>query len=263
MYKRQLDARVVPLNAAPDPRMSARDWEPSESSLQVLAEVVRASGAGLGVAHDGDADRVAVLDERGRWVPAEHLLILLARRLKARTVAVPINASAVLRDALPGVEFRYTPVGDVHVSHALRRDRLDLGGEPSGTFVLPRWSLCPDAPYAAAVVARIVQEEGPLSSLLGALPAYANVSAKLPVADGAREAAMGRVAAEVRGLGGTVTELDGIRADFEDGWLLVRASGTEPVVRVTAESRQRARAEALLEQGKRLVARHANAEARP
>lgn len=255
-----LGARVVALNASPDPRMAARESEPSESSLRLLAQTVVATGANLGLAHDGDADRVAVLDERGQWVPAEHVLILLARHLKARALAVPVNASLVLRDALPGVEIRFTPVGDVHISDALKTHRLDLGGEPSGTYVLPRWSLCPDGPYVGALVARLVHEAGSISALLGDVPRYTNLSAKVPVAEAAKASVMAKVAEDVRGLRANVNDLDGVRADFDDGWLLIRPSGTEPVVRVTAESRSATRARELLEKGKAIAVNRAHRE---
>lgn len=257
---RSMGARVTGLHTTPDPRLEARDPEPSEQSLRPLAELVRESGARLGVAHDGDADRVAFLDERGALVPAEHVLVALAREAGAKTIVVPINASSVLADALPGVQVRFTPVGDVFVSDALREGPGDVGGEPSGTFVLPRWSLCPDGPYVAALVARMTAEAGGLRALLGELPRYATLSLKVPLPEAAKARAMRSVASEVRSWEARLSEVDGVRADFEDGWVLVRASGTEPVLRVTAESRAEGRARELLDRGRRVAERAARVE---
>ena len=132
-------------------------------------------------------------------------------------------------------------VGDVFVSRRIREDRASFGGEPCGAWVFPEFSLSPDGPYSALFVAELVSREGKLSELLSEIPVYPIIRYKFGCEN--REQVMKNVKNIVKERGYKFIGIDGVRIEFEDGWVLLRPSGTEPVFRVTAEGKDRELAE--------------------
>jgi phosphoglucosamine mutase len=219
-----------------------RGIEPTHENLQGLIQMVKSEGADLGVAHDGDADRVAIVDESGRLIGGDQLMALLARQVEARKVVTTVDASMIIDEL--GLEVVRTKVGDAFVSEEMRNTpAAEFGGEPSGCLIFPRVSLCPDGVYAAAMVAAIASQ-GKLSSLADGIPSYpvlrGGVSGDVSI--------MPKLEARLRekaGARGKLEALDGIRVAFDDGWVLVRPSGTEPKIRITAEAKSEPRAREL------------------
>ena len=245
---RRLGCRVIALNSHPDGHFPGRDPEPVEENLEVLKRTVTATRADLGIAHDGDGDRMVAVDENGRYVGGDRLLPLFAKREAKRHLVVPVNASMVLDDVLPGVEIHRTPVGDVYVGIELRRIGAEFGGEPSGTWIFPEQTLCPDGIFAAAFLIALVKASGKkLSELVDEFPEYPLRRDGVPFESARREAVHEALEAKADGVDADVTKVDGWRFGFEDGWSLVRLSGTEPKVRITAEAREAARADELLQ----------------
>ncbi len=245
-------ARVTTLNAQPDGTFPGRPSETTPENLGDLREVVQVTDAVVGIAHDGDGDRCVIVDETGRVVPGDALIVLLAREVEATDLAVPIDTSRLVWEALPDATIEVTPVGDAFVSEALAQAGGDLGGEPSGAYIFPEVSMCPDGPHAGLLAARIAAEHGGIAKLVDALPTFETRRTNLPAQEHAKAAIMEAVADELAGLG-EVNDLDGVRVDTEDGWLLVRPSGTEPKIRLTAEAADPGRAEALLDRGRQAV----------
>ncbi len=241
-----MGCKVIALNAQPDGHFQGRDPEPTEENLETLMHTVRAAHANLGVAHDGDGDRMVAVDEHGRFVGGDKLVAVFARREVRRSVVVTVDTSMALEEMLPGAKVLRTRVGDVYVAQEVRRHRADFGGEPSGTWIFPRVTLCPDGVYAAAHLAVLVAET-PLSQLVAGVPHYPLLRGAVPFPAGERAAVAGRLDTALSGFGGQVEKIDGWRVAFEDGWFLVRLSGTEPKVRITAEARTEARAKELYE----------------
>ncbi len=231
----QADARVLTLNATPDGSFPSRPSETKPENLTQLSRITEATDAVLGIAHDGDADRVAAVDENGRILQGDHVIVLLARALRADAIAVPIDTSRLVWDALDDVDIEVTPVGDVHVSERLESTRGDFGGEPSGAMVFPDVCLTPDGPHAGLRLAQIAARHGGLADLVDEMPTYATLRESLPCSPAAKQPAMARIQDELAALGNT-TALDGVRVDIDDGWALVRPSGTEPKLRITAEA---------------------------
>jgi phosphoglucosamine mutase len=237
-----LGAEVTTLNAQPDGRFPTRPSEPTDSSLDGLCRTVAALDADLGIAHDGDADRLMAVTDEGAFVPGDVLLALFARRAIAGgdgdRVAVPVDTSLLVSDAVGevGGHVTYTRVGDVYVAEAVSEPGFVFGGEPSGAWIWPAETLCPDAHLAAVRLATLVDDSGPLSDLVTRVPAYETRRESVRVAD--KHAVMERVTARLPATYDEVLTLDGVRVDADDGWFLVRASGTEPLVRVTAEARE-------------------------
>lgn len=249
---RRLGCKVVSLDAHVDGTFPGRASEPSAENLGALCSLVRELGADAGIAHDGDADRVVAVDERGRVVPGDALVALLARDLGAKRVVVPVDTSLAVRRALPGVEFVETKVGDAFVSEAIASKGADFGGEASGAIIFPSLSLCPDGPHGAARVCSLVARRGSLATLVDALPRMATLRASLALGNTPRDKAMEAIAAGLAKLG-QPDLTDGVKVALPDGWVLVRPSGTEPKVRVTAEAEREARARELLERASALV----------
>ena len=228
---RRLGCDVVALNAQPDGHFPGRPSEPSEPNLAHLRKAVVAFGADLGLAHDGDADRCMAVTHTGRYVTGDELLTLFAKRHAGKTIACPVDASRVVEDA-SGCRVVRTRVGDAFVSETLAELGGAWGGEASGAWIFPEMSYCPDGPYAAARVCHMVAEHGPLEDQVAALPRYPLWRHAWRVEDPGSLMARFRDALS----DGKVNALDGIRADYDDGWVLVRPSGTEPKVRVTVEA---------------------------
>ena len=222
------------------------DIEPVESNLGELMKVVRESGAALGIAHDGDADRMMAVDDRGRFIPGDKLLVILAQAIGARDVVTTVDASMVIDEM--GFTIRRTRVGDTAVSEELKGGG-DFGGEPSGSWIFPHVSLCPDGIYAAAQLVAIASQQR-LSEQVDRLPSYPILRGSIPT-DGSEIAGLEDALMALEPL--SVSNIDGIKLYFNDGWLLVRASGTEPKVRLTAEARSKKRVQQLYERGIRVI----------
>jgi len=123
----------------------ARPSEPLKEHVSYIGEMVKKTGAGGAVVHDGDADRMMAFDNKGRYISGDHLLVLFARYLGAKRVVTTSDASMTIEDC---AEVRRTPVGDAFVSEELLAWG-DFGGEPSGAWIFPKISFCPDGPFAA------------------------------------------------------------------------------------------------------------------
>jgi phosphoglucosamine mutase len=242
---REMGCKVIALNTHPDGHFPGRDPEPTEENLELLRHTVRAAGAALGIAHDGDGDRMVAVDEKGEYVGGDRLLAVFAKREVKRAVVVPVDTSMALDEMLPSAKVIRTRVGDVYVAQEVRRHKADFGGEPSGTWIFPKVTLCPDGVYAAAYLVTLVTET-PLSRLVAEVQSYPILRGGVPFT-APREAVISRLDAAMASMGRPVEKVDGWRIAFDDGWFLVRLSGTEPKVRVTAEARAEARAKELYE----------------
>lgn len=241
----QMGCTVIPLNCQPT-GFFPRPSEPSPENLVTLVQMVKTTGADLGLAHDGDGDRLVAVDETGRVVPGDKLLILIANSIKARKVVTTVDASMAVEES--GFQVTRTRVGDAFVSQEVKKGG-DFGGEPAGAWIFSGVSLCPDGVYAAAVVTNIVSKER-LSRLVDAIPSYPILRASFP----ADKKLMPQIEEELMRLQPlSVTRLDGLRLNMGDSWLLVRPSGTEPKVRLTVEARNPKRAKELLSSGKAII----------
>jgi len=225
------------INCNPSGRFS-RPSEPLKEHVSYIGEMVKKTGAGCGIVHDGDADRMMAFDNRGRYISGDHLLVLFARYLGAKHVVTTSDASMVIEDC---AEVRRTPVGDAFVSEELLTWG-DFGGEPSGAWIFPKISYCPDGPFAAALFCEM-SSEWDIAGEIDAIPTYHLL----------RESFACETARDVLDRLGASSPTDGIRIADEDGWCLIRASGTEPKIRITAEGKTHAKAKALLAKGKERI----------
>ncbi len=241
---REMGCEVIALNAQTDGHFPGREPEPTEENLGLLKSTVRSVRADLGIAHDGDGDRMVAVDRDGAFLGGDTLLALFAKQEVRNALVVPVDASMVLEDLLPKAKVYRTRVGDVYVAAELKRRDADFGGEPSGTWIFPKATLCPDGVYAAARLVKMAAGEA-LASAIRTIPRYPMIRGSVPFDRARRAQVEERLDVSLRGLGADVTTVDGWRLRWDDGWALVRLSGTEPKIRVLAESRDEARAKAI------------------
>jgi len=216
----------------------ARPSEPLETNLPYVGRMVRKTGARGAVIHDGDADRFMAFDQKGRYISGDHLLMLFSSWLGAEKVVTTVDASMAIEEI---AEVHRTPVGDSYVSEKLI-DWGDFGGEPSGSWIFPGHSLCPDGIYTAALFCQIAAEWD-VAEEIDKMPDYPILRSSYHCPN----------PAEVVSALGADCPTDGIRIEDENGWCLVRASGTEPKVRITAEGRTKAAATAMQEKGQAML----------
>ncbi len=233
----KLGCEVVALNCRPS-GVFPRGSEPVASNLNDLCDLVNESGAAVGIAHDGDADRMMAVDEKGRFISGDVMLAILARAIGARDIVTTLDASMAVDEM--GLKIRRTRIGDTWVSEELRKGG-DFGGETSGAWIFPSFSLCPDGIYAAAQIAALAAEHK-LSELVDAVPVYPLFRGSIS----SKGLAMSHLKAELMALKPlSVSHIDGIKMNFKNGWLLVRPSGTEPKIRITAEAKTQTHARQL------------------
>jgi len=246
-----LGCDVTTLNAQPDGSFPGRPSEPTAENCESLATLVGETDADLGVAHDGDADRMRAVAGDGSFLSGDVTLALFARAAASPgdTIAAPVDTSLAVDDHLAGadVSVTRTKVGDVHVAERVADPGVAFGGEPSGAWIWPEATLCPDGPLAACKLVELASER-PLGDRLGEIDSYPIRRDSVAVED--KDAVMDRVGATVEDRYADVNTLDGVRVDLGDGWFLLRASGTQPLVRITAEGREPARTDAIFDEAR-------------
>jgi phosphomannomutase len=246
-----LGCEVIHLHGAPTGEFAHRP-EPIRENLGDLCAAVHRERAAIGFAQDPDADRLAIVDERGAYIGEEYTLALAVWSVLSRrpgAVAANLSTSRMVDDlaAKYGVRVLRTPVGEAHVARAMRANGCVIGGEGNGGVIDPRICWVRDSLSAVTLVLQLLAATGKsISELVAELPAYAMVKEKF-------EAPRERIEAAVKAVTATFAELkphttDGVRIDFPEGWVHLRASNTEPIMRVFAEAPTAARAAALVKQ---------------
>lgn len=233
----RMGAKTIAVNANVSGTFS-RPSEPLPEHLPYIPSLIQKSGSECAIIHDGDADRMMAFDKNGKFIPGDTLLILFAKYLGAKQVVTTYDASMAIEEV---AEVRRTPVGDAYVSEQLVRWG-DFGGEPSGAWIFPQISKCPDGPYAAALFCEMAGEWD-ITSEIGSIPTYPILRTSIELEH----------AHDLLYALGAVNPTDGIRIEEEDGWCLIRASGTEPKIRFTAEGKSMDVAKELLRKGEEMV----------
>ena len=249
-----LGATVTTLNAQPDGRFPARPSEPTAETCRGLIEHVAGTDADLGIAHDGDADRMMAVTGEGSFVSGDALLAVFGAEIAGdgERIAAPVDTSLAVDDALAplGASVVRTRVGDVYVAERTRDAGVVFGGEPSGAWIVPTETRCPDGPLAAVVLSTLAASR-PLADRVDDVPDYP--IRRETVETDRKNAAMDAITDRVRESYDDTTEIDGVRVDLDDGWFLIRASGTQPLIRLTAEAREPERADELLSTVRKIV----------
>ncbi len=255
----ELGCDLVAMNAEPT-GLFAHTPEPTEANLTDLCAEVARSGAAVGFAQDPDADRLALVDERGTYIGEEYTLALCAAYVLARhsgPAAANLSTSRMIDDvaARYGAVVVRTPVGEANVAGRMLADRCIIGGEGNGGIIDPRVVPVRDSMVGIALILAQMTETGKaLSELVDEIPRYAMIKTKFPCpADAAPKVAAAARAHFAGRDGAAFDDSDGLRIDLPDGWVHVRASNTEPIMRIIAEAPQRSTAEALVDEVRRIA----------
>ena len=246
----KLNCKVTTINAQIDGTFPSRNPEPTEDVLTDLGKIVVSNGADLGVAHDGDADRAVFIDENGDFVNEDVLLAIVVKHVlskKRGPVVTPVSSSQRIEDVAEaaGSHVVWTPVGSIHVARVMMQVNAVIGGEGNGGIIFPEHQYCRDGAMTVAKVLEIMTErDRKLSELVNEIPKRYMDKTKVTCRD--RDAAMQHIQASVHG---NVDTTDGVKIWYDDGWLLIRPSGTEPIIRIFVEAETEMRAHELLELG--------------
>ncbi|MGA7076963.1 MAG: phosphoglucosamine mutase [Halobacteriota archaeon] len=250
----RLNCKVTTLNAQIDGTFPSRNPEPTEDVLTDLGKIVVSDGADLGVAHDGDADRAVFIDENGDFVNEDVLLAIVVKHVlskKRGPVVTPVSSSQRIVDVAEaaGSQVMWTPVGSIHVARVMMQVNAVIGGEGNGGIIFPEHQYCRDGAMTVAKVLEIMTErDRRLSELVNEIPKRYMDKTKVTCRD--RDAAMQHIQSSVHG---NVDTTDGVKVWYDDGWLLIRPSGTEPIIRIFVEAETEQRANDLLDLGKRMT----------
>lgn len=252
---RKAGCEVTTLNSQPDGFFPGRNPEPNAENLQNLMKAVVSTGADLGIAHDGDADRMITIDEKGNISPFDSLLALISKEFDGDVVTT-VDAGLCMDESVKGEVLR-TKVGDVNVAEVIIEKNAAFGGEPSGTWLHPDFCMCPDGILSGLRMAEIVSRDGKLSELLEAIPTYPNIREKVTCSKEAKIAIMENMEELLKNNFDDIKDIntiDGVRLTFnDDSWVLVRPSGTEDYVRITLESKVESRANFIRDECLRII----------
>ena len=215
--------------------------EPTEANLGGLCDAVREHGADIGFAQDPDADRLAIVDENGRYIGEELTLALsLEFVLRERKGPVVVNGSTSRVNAdiaqKHGCEFHRSHVGEANVCAMMRDLGAAIGGEGNGGVIEPSVGYVRDSFVSMAYVLAAMADDGkPLSALVAEIPDYSIVKDKITC--DREKVQQACTALQAAFPDATAIEGDGLRLDWDDRWVQVRASNTEPILRVIAEAK--------------------------
>jgi phosphoglucosamine mutase len=258
-----LNCKTTALNSQPDGHFPARSSEPTAESLISLSKTVKALGADLGVAFDGDGDRVAFVDEEGEFADLDRVLAAYCayalKKHNGGAVVTTVEASMCVETmaAKHNGKVVRTKVGDIYVSEAIAHYGAVFGGEPCGAWVHPQVQYCPDGPLSGVLLLQALEDEDKsLREFVAEVPLYETLREKVsckndlkyqmvnslekPLIDSFREH-------------GDLSTIDGVRLSLSDGWLLIRASGTEPLIRITVEGESLKAARNIMEKSVAIV----------
>ncbi len=250
-----LGATTIKLDCEPNGQFT-RVLEPLPEHLGALGRAVLKAKADLGIAVDPDADRAAFVDAAGTPLGEEYTVVLGTQVVLARhkgAVVTNLSTSRMLEDvcAKAGVPLYRSAVGEAHVVAQMRAQQAVAGGEGNGGMILPAAHHGRDGLVAMALVAQAMSSGASLRELATAVPAYAMIKDKLARPDEPWERAEVRLRESFSDW--TVDTADGLRFARAQEWVHVRASGTEPVVRVIAETPEAGRTRAIVEQARRAL----------
>jgi phosphomannomutase/phosphoglucomutase len=237
-------------STSPLARLGLASQQYLEKNLELLIAAVKKEKADLGVAYDGDADRIGVVDERGDILWGDKLMILLSRAvLKAvpgASIVGEVKCSFTMYDDIAkhgGVPIMWK-TGHSLIKARMKETHAQLAGEMSGhIFYKHRFFGFDDAPYTAARLLEILSnEQAPLSQLLADVPVtYSSPELRFDTVEEKKVALVKRCTEKLRAKGLSLIEVDGVRATWPDGWGLIRSSNTTPILVVRYEAKTKER----------------------
>ncbi|MFG0257436.1 MAG: phosphoglucosamine mutase [Phycisphaerales bacterium JB043] len=263
MLLEALGCEVVHLHAN-DSGVFPHTPEPTRENLTELCAQVAAHKADIGFAQDPDADRLAIVDDEGVYIGEEYTLVLACMAIletagtpKDPVFAANLSTSRMIDDvaATHGASVARTPVGEANVVEGMRAHGCVLGGEGNGGVIWPEVVGIRDSLGAMALTLALLTHRGEsLDAIVETIKPYSIVKRKQPIRDGLAQAAIDALARHYAGE--RLDTQDGLRIDIDSrsAWLHVRASNTEPILRLIAEAPEESTSEAILDHAQTLIA---------
>jgi len=240
-----LGAEVIRLNVTPDGSFP-RPAEPLPENLGDLCRAVREHQADIGFAQDMDADRLAIVSEKGEPIGEDYTLVLASLYVLGRekgAVVANLSTTSALGDVAKKFDcpLFLTKIGEVNVTDVMQQQRAVIGGEGNGGVIYPRINFARDSLVGIALVLHLLAESGKsVTELLESVARYYIVKEKIACASDRIAGVLRTVRQEFANF--PLDTRDGVKVITPDGWLLVRGSNTEPIVRIVAEARSEERA---------------------
>ena len=234
-----LGCEVIAINQEPNGRF-AHTPEPLPENLIQLSEAVRQHGADVGFAVDPDVDRCAIVDNEGQPIGEEYTLAIATKLVFSKQLGrmvVNMSTSRASEDIARyyNCMFVRSKVGESNVAEKMKEIDAIIGGEGNGGVILPEVHLGRDAPVAVALTLQALLEHGgTMKELKASLPQYEMVKKKVSIEGMDPDQILQQMADKYKDQ--QINTLDGLKIDFEDSWVHLRKSNTEPIVRVIAEA---------------------------
>jgi phosphoglucosamine mutase len=251
------------INAVPDGTFPAGNPEPSRESLHGLGRYMKSLGCEIGFGFDGDGDRMMPVNADGLMVNPDRALAAYAgyavERNNGGTVVTHVGASMNVDDMVKeaGGKIVRTPVGDAFITEAMAKHGAVFGGEPVGAWVFPEHHMCPAGVMGALKIIEALEETGKsIEEFISAAPEYPLDRLKLECKNSQKARAMKLIAERYQDAYkevNSVSTVDGVRLEMENGWALIRPSGTEPLLRITVEGRTIEDVEDIMDRGRVLI----------
>jgi phosphomannomutase/phosphoglucomutase len=251
---RDLGCKITSLNANIDGTFPGRMPEPRPENLEELAKTVKAVGADLGVAFDGDADRSIFVDENGQIHMGDKTFAVVEKQFLIENpnsqIVTPVSSSTLIKDVADAYKGKivWTKVGSVTVSQKMKEVKAKLGGEENGGVFYGPHQAVRDGAMTTALILNIMAETGEkLSKLVADQPQYFIEKGKIECPEDKKQKLLEKLLAQLKGA--NINTLDGVKIWFEDkSAILLRPSGTEPAFRMYAEAKTQQRAKKLVEE---------------
>lgn len=237
-----LGLHTVPVYCDPDPTFSQRPSDPKPKNLTTLVETVKQQRCDFGVAFDGDGDRAVIVDNTGKILSADQTGIILGKygiKEKKGTIIVNVECSKSVKEQLEplGFTIKQIPVGHTFLTLEAKQEHAPLGIESSGHLILPEYFLFDDALVVPLKIAEILEHvKKPLHELVTEIPMYPTKKEEIECADEIKFDVVQQLKQKLTKEFEHVNTMDGVRVDLPDGWILIRASNTSPIIRLTTEA---------------------------
>jgi phosphomannomutase/phosphoglucomutase len=245
----------------PDGLFHNRLPEPKQQHLTQLIKRVKETDADLGIAWDGDADRVVLISNTGRYLMGDRTFALAAfhwlRDLKSKPkrIVSQVATSDVINDVAKtiGAELIITKVGEPNIVQKMKQMKAAIGGEENGGVIYRGWSWTREGMLTTLLILDLIaSEKQSLEELDQQFPSYYQVKASLSCKNTMKPPLLKRIAA-LAPADAECETLDGVKLRYKDGWILLRPSGTEPVFRIFTEAQTESRARTLVKKGLKIA----------